>query len=88
MSKKKRKFRVMTNQEYCNKQNNCTDCVFNKYYSWCDGNGRCGEPCELPNGKYILIEVKDKALSSEEMIERLDEMFSSTLRHCLYKERY
>lgn len=57
--KKKRKFRAMANQEYCNKRNNCTDCVFNKYYSWCDGNGRGGEPCELPNGKYILIEVKE-----------------------------
>ena len=56
----------MTNQEYCNKQNNCidcvfcTDCVFNKYYGWCDGNGRCGEePCKLPNGKYMLREVKE-----------------------------
>lgn len=57
--KRKRKFRSMANQEYCNKRNNCTDCVFNKYYSWCDGNGRGGEPCELPNGKYILIEVKE-----------------------------
>lgn len=34
--KRKRKFRAMTNQEYCNKRNNCTNCVFNKYYSWCD----------------------------------------------------
>ena len=28
--KPKRKFSTMANQEYCNKRNNCTDCVFNK----------------------------------------------------------
>lgn len=59
MSKKKRKFRAMTNQEYCNKQNNCTDCAFYKYDCWCDENGRGGKPCKLPNDKYILIEVKE-----------------------------
>lgn len=87
MSKKKHKFRVMTNKEYCDKYNNCTNCPFNKCYSWCDECDNNSKPCQLPNGKYVLTEVIDKALSTEEMIKRLDKIFSSNLYHCLYKER-
>ena len=57
--KKKRKFRVMTNEEYCNKYNNCINCPFNNGYFWCDECDNASKPCQLPNGKYILIEVKN-----------------------------
>lgn len=59
MSKKKHKFRVMTNKEYYNKYNNCINYPFNKCYSWCDECDNDSKPCQLPNGKYILIEVKE-----------------------------
>lgn len=57
--KKKRKFRAMTNEEYCNKHKYCTNCPFNKCYSWCDECDNNSKPCQLPNGKYILTEVKN-----------------------------
>lgn len=66
MSKKKRKFRVMTRQEFCEK--------WNKHHLYCKSNsvGYCcpfysnlkcfksnmEKPCKV-NGKYILVEVKE-----------------------------
>lgn len=66
MSKKKRKFRVMTNGEYCDKW-----LSKHKYCLRSDGTEHCplfpGKACLkdnvneplVINGKYILIEVKE-----------------------------
>lgn len=69
-SKKKRKFRAMTYKEYCKSLYLiCEDCVFapnwaDKYYKhicpiWNKSSNDFDKPCKLPNGKYILIEVKE-----------------------------
>lgn len=68
-SKKKRKFRAMTYKEYCKSLYLiCEDCVFapnwaDKYYKHiCPIRNKSSndfdKPCKLPNGKYIMIEVK------------------------------
>lgn len=68
-SKKKRKFRAMTYKEHCKSLCLiCEDCVFapnwaDKYYKhicpiWNKSSNDFDKPCKLPNGKYILIEVK------------------------------
>lgn len=68
-SKKKRKFRAMTYKEHCKSLCLiCEDCVFapnwaDKYYKHiCPIRNKSSndfdKPCKLPNGKYILIEVK------------------------------
>lgn len=69
-SKKKRKFRAMTYREHCKSQCLiCEDCIFapnwaDKYYKhicpiWNKSSNELDKPCKLPNGKYILIEVKE-----------------------------
>lgn len=69
-SKKKRKFRTMTYKEYCKSLYLiCEDCVFapnwaDKYYKHIcpirnKSSNDLDKPCKLPNGKYILIEVKE-----------------------------
>lgn len=69
MSKKKRKFRTMTYKEYCKSLYLiCEDCVFapnwaDKYYKHIcpirnKSSNDLDKPCKLPNGKYILIEMK------------------------------
>lgn len=69
-SKKKRKFRAMTYKEHCKSLCLiCEDCVFapnwaDKYYKyicpiWNKSSNDFDKPCKLPNGKYILIEVKE-----------------------------
>lgn len=69
-SKKKRKFRAMTYKEHCKSLCLiCKDCVFasnwaDKYYKhicpiWNKSSNDFDKPCKLPNGKYILIEVKE-----------------------------
>jgi hypothetical protein len=68
-SKKKRKFRAMTYKEHCKSLCLiCENCVFapnwaDKYYKHiCPIRNKSSndfdKPCKLPNGKYILIEVK------------------------------
>lgn len=68
--KKKRKFRAMTYKEHCKSLYLiCEDCVFapnwaDKYYKhicpiWNKSSNDFDKPCKLPNGKYILIEVKE-----------------------------
>lgn len=68
-SKKKRKFRAMTYKEHCKSLCLiCEDCIFapnwaDKYYKHiCPIRNKSSndfdKPCKLPNGKYILIEVK------------------------------
>lgn len=70
MSKKKRKFRAMTYKEYCKSLYLiCEDCVFapnwaDKYYKHIclirnKSSNDFDKPCKLPNGKYILREVKE-----------------------------
>lgn len=67
--KKKRKLRAMTYKEYCKSLYLiCEDCAFapnwaDKYYKHiCPIRNKSSndfdKPCKLPNGKYILIEVK------------------------------
>lgn len=69
-SKKKRKFRAMTYKEHCKSLCLiCEDCIFapnwaDKYYKhicpiWNKSSNDFDKPCKLPNGKYILIEVKE-----------------------------
>lgn len=63
MSKKKRKFRVMTNGEFCNKHKYCNACPeyknnINPCYGFMHGIANI-EPYKTKNGKYILIEVKE-----------------------------
>lgn len=66
-SKKKHKLRAMTNKECCNKwlKNHndyaepVRECPLNEGCSWCYECGKDEEPRRLPNGKYILIEVKE-----------------------------
>ena len=63
MSKKKRKFRVMTNAEFCNKHKYCNACPeykgdMNRCYWFMHGIANI-EPYRTTNGKYILIEVKN-----------------------------
>lgn len=64
MNKKKRKFRAMTNAEFCNKwqskhPNRCHGdyeiCPL-LYYSECY---KSQKPFRFLNGKYILVEVKE-----------------------------
>ena len=68
--KKKHKFRAMTYKEYCKSLYLiCEDCVFapnwaDKYYKhicpiWNKSSNDFDKPCKLPNGKYILVEVKE-----------------------------
>lgn len=61
--KKKRKFRAMTNEEYCNKHKYCNDCPeykgdINRCYGFMHGIANI-EPYRTTNGKYILIKVKE-----------------------------
>lgn len=66
MNKKKRKFRVMTVKEWCDKANckkceYCSDSVFCDYLQF---NGitmmkMSNTPYKTKNNKYILIEVKN-----------------------------
>jgi hypothetical protein len=69
-SKKKRKLRAMTYKEHCKSLCLiCEDCIFapnwaDKYYKhicpiWNKSSNDFDKPCKLPNGKYILIEVKE-----------------------------
>lgn len=68
MSKKKRKFRAMTNGEFCNKWRKnhlfCKSIVSDGYCCPISPTGNCfrdsflNEPYII-NGKYILIEVKE-----------------------------
>lgn len=68
--KPKRKFRAMTYMEYCKSQCFiCEDCCFapnwaDKHYKhicliWKKSPNDFNKPCRLPNGKYILREVKE-----------------------------
>ena len=68
--KAKRKFRAMTYMEYCKSQCFiCEDCYFapnwaDKHYKhicliWKKSPNDFNKPCRLPNGKYILVEVKE-----------------------------
>lgn len=61
--KPKRKFRVMTNTEFCNKHKYCNACPeykgdMNRCYGFMHGIANI-EPYRNTNGKYILIEVKE-----------------------------
>lgn len=69
-SKKKRKLRAMTYKEHCKSLCLiCEDCIFapnwaDKYYKhicpiWNKSSNDFDKPCKLPNGKYILIEVRE-----------------------------
>lgn len=64
-SKKKRKFRAMTNAEFCNKHKHCSTCPkHNSYICSCYWfmHGYAGiEPYRTSNGKYILVEVINDA---------------------------
>lgn len=77
MSKKKRKLRAMTNGEFCEKWLKqyycCADGIHETLKNVCPFYGLskatlCDytevytqEPCKLPNGKYILVEVTNDA---------------------------
>ena len=65
---KKRKFRAMTNGEYCRtnvseKHFSCLNCSLYRYQSICllaeDWNIVGKKPYKTKDGKYILIEVKE-----------------------------
>lgn len=68
MSKKKRKFRAMTNGEYCDKWRKnhlfCKSIISGGYCCPFSPTGDCfrksflSKPCII-NGKYILIEVRE-----------------------------
>lgn len=69
-SKKKRKFRAMTYKEHCKSLCLiCEECCFapnwaDKHYKhicpiWKKSPNDFNKPCRLPNGKYILVEVKE-----------------------------
>lgn len=60
-SKKKRKFRTMTNAEFCNKHKYCSACPeykgdMNRCYLFMHGIASI-EPYRTLNGKYILVEL-------------------------------
>lgn len=61
-SKKKRKFRAMTNGEFCSKHkycSTCPECNKDTYYCYMFMHGICSmAPYKTKDGKYILIEVK------------------------------
>lgn len=65
--KKKRKFRAMTNMEYCvsyaSEENfSCLNCSLYLYSSTCvlaDDVSNSKKPFKTKDGKYILIEVKE-----------------------------
>jgi hypothetical protein len=64
ISKKKRKFRVMTNVEFCNKHKYCGNCPeykgdMNHCYVFMHGIDSIA-PYRTTNGKYILVEVIKK----------------------------
>lgn len=64
--KKKRKFRVMTNVEFCRiyacgKDFDCSDCSLFHHIDDCElaDNSNLEKPYKTKDGKYILIEVKE-----------------------------
>ena len=66
--KKKRKFRAMTNREFCityaiDKNVDCEDCSLYRQADVCelaeDWKLKSEKPYKSRNGKYILIEVKE-----------------------------
>lgn len=62
MSKKKRKFRAMTINEYCSK--GCSTCEYNRNWWYCAYLNlnkviEKNEPYKTKDGKYILVEVKE-----------------------------
>lgn len=64
MNKKKRKFRTMTNGEFCNKYKCCSNCPeykgdMNHCYVFMHGIESIA-PYRTTNGKYILVEVIKK----------------------------
>lgn len=63
--KKKRKFRAMTNGEFCHKHKYCSACPeykgdVNRCYLFMHGIASI-EPYRTSNGKYILVEVINDA---------------------------
>lgn len=57
--KKKRKFRAMTNAEFCNKHKHCITCPeHNGYICSCYWSASIA-PYRTTNGKYIFVEVKE-----------------------------
>ena len=63
MNKKKRKFRTMTNGEFCHKHKYCSACPeykgdMNRCYWFMHGTASI-EPYKTSNGKYILVELVD-----------------------------
>lgn len=61
MSKKKRKFRVMTNLEFCHKHRFCRQCPMydERIYGCITPYFKDNDPFRTKNGKYILVEVKE-----------------------------
>lgn len=67
MSKKKRKFRAMTNMEYCisyaSEENfSCLNCSLYRYSSTCvlgDDISNSKKPFKTKDGKYIFVEVRE-----------------------------
>lgn len=61
MSKKKRKFRVMTFGEFCHKHRFCRQCPMydKRIYGCITPYFESNDPFRTKNGKYILIEVKE-----------------------------
>lgn len=70
LEKPKRKFRAMTYKEHCKSLCLiCEECCFapnwaDMHYKqicpiWNKSSNDFNKPCKLPNGKYILIEVKE-----------------------------
>lgn len=70
LKKPKRKFRAMTYKEHCKSLCLiCEECCFapnwaDMHYKqicpiWNKSSNDFNKPCKLPNGKYILIEVKE-----------------------------
>lgn len=60
-SKKKRKFRAMTNSEFCNKHKHCITCPQNnsdiRSCCWFMHEYAGIEPYRTKDGKYILVEL-------------------------------
>lgn len=68
MSKKKRKFRAMTNSEFCStyaggKKFDCSNCSLYRQTDDCelveDWELNSKKPYKTKDGKYILVEVKE-----------------------------
>lgn len=61
--KKKRKFRTMTNAEFCDKHKHCSTCTEHNGYMyscyWFMHGSASKAPYRTTNGKYILVEVKE-----------------------------